>query len=279
MSKSELFLERECQQFLNPPTHHLVLRLPPMSQDEARTWIATLQPEPIWRGRFGQASFALDEQGYGLRTAVCQVGATPGDAVDRHFTLQLPELSLNLKVGEGYQQDSVLLKAEARAEAQLIALRESHPEAPARHLTFEEATAQDTPAVAALIESIFVQDYDLIFDPGFDTPDIAGADQFWILSERKEVRACCALWLNPDFGELKTLYVHSCLRRLGWGSRLTRMVIDRTRRCARDRVKLWSDTRFTDAHKLYKRQGFRQLGKRSLSDVNQSEEYGFELLI
>ena len=40
---------------------------------------------------------------------------------------------------------------------------------------------------------------------------------------------------------------------------------------------LWSDTRFTHAHRLYLRTGFRQTGERELpEDINQTREYSFE---
>jgi putative acetyltransferase len=39
----------------------------------------------------------------------------------------------------------------------------------------------------------------------------------------------------------------------------------------------WSDTRFTDAHRLYARLGYVQAdGRRDLGDVSNSTEYRFE---
>jgi putative acetyltransferase len=40
---------------------------------------------------------------------------------------------------------------------------------------------------------------------------------------------------------------------------------------------MWSDTRFADAHRLYRSLGFRQCGYRELNDSNNSKEYGFEM--
>jgi putative acetyltransferase len=42
---------------------------------------------------------------------------------------------------------------------------------------------------------------------------------------------------------------------------------------------LWSDTRFTDAHRLYRSLGFRDCGYRELNDSNNSKEYGFEIAL
>jgi len=43
------------------------------------------------------------------------------------------------------------------------------------------------------------------------------------------------------------------------------------------RLVLWSDTRFEQAHRLYRRIDFRQTGERTLpNDPNQTREYCFE---
>jgi hypothetical protein len=43
------------------------------------------------------------------------------------------------------------------------------------------------------------------------------------------------------------------------------------------RPDFWSDTRFTHAHLLYLRHGFRQTGERTLDgDINQTHEYRSE---
>jgi hypothetical protein len=41
----------------------------------------------------------------------------------------------------------------------------------------------------------------------------------------------------------------------------------------------WSDTRFTDAHRLYERLGYIRGGTRDLGDVSRSVEYFFEKAI
>jgi GNAT superfamily N-acetyltransferase len=66
------------------------------------------------------------------------------------------------------------------------------------------------------------------------------------------------------------------LRRQGWGRRLTELTIDYARSRGRGRMILWSDTRFTKAHQLYRGMGFRETGVRELHDSNNTVEYGFE---
>jgi putative acetyltransferase len=43
------------------------------------------------------------------------------------------------------------------------------------------------------------------------------------------------------------------------------------------RMFFWSDTRFTDAHRLYKKLGYTQTDqRRDLGDISNSSEYHFE---
>lgn len=83
---------------------------------------------------------------------------------------------------------------------------------------------------------------------------------------------------TPDTAvvELKRLYVHADARRGGIG----RALVGRVESWARSRgggaVVLWSDTRFTDAHRLYARLGYDQLAaRRHLDDPSDTTEVAF----
>jgi GNAT superfamily N-acetyltransferase len=83
---------------------------------------------------------------------------------------------------------------------------------------------------------------------------------------------------DPEAGEveLQMLYVLAPWRRRGLGSYLVALVeAEAARRGARD-VVLWSDSRFTDAHRLYRSLGFQQqAAARALHDLSHSVEYRF----
>ncbi len=101
--------------------------------------------------------------------------------------------------------------------------------------------------------------------------------EFWVVEDGGQIVATVgALPHANDAVELKALYVHPSIRRQGWGKRLTMLVMDYTRTMGKKRVILWSDTRFTDAHHLYRGLGFRQFGQRELRDIYNSSEYSFE---
>jgi len=144
----------------------------------------------------------------------------------------------------------------------------------------------DVPGILVLIGDVYAE-YGCVLRAELEERHLLEPDtyfrrtggEFWVLSEGDAILATCGVLLHADSAELKTLYVHRSLRRQGWGRRLTRMVIDYARRQGRRRVILWSDTRFLDAHRLYRGMGFVQAGTRALHDSNQSIEHGFSLTL
>lgn len=143
---------------------------------------------------------------------------------------------------------------------------------------------RDVPEILALIGEIYAG-YGCTLDAAGEEPHLlcpgeyfrAGGGDLWVVEVAGVVRATVAVKLHKDAGELKTLYVHPTLRRQGWGRKLTELAIEHARQHQKPRMFLWSDTRFTDAHRLYRRMNFREFGVRDLHDSNNSTEYGFEL--
>jgi GNAT superfamily N-acetyltransferase len=76
--------------------------------------------------------------------------------------------------------------------------------------------------------------------------------------------------------ELQMLYVLRPWRRRGLGARFVGLVEGEARRRGARFVELWSDTRFTDAHRLYRTLGYEQLPDvRELHDLSATREYRF----
>jgi putative acetyltransferase len=76
--------------------------------------------------------------------------------------------------------------------------------------------------------------------------------------------------------ELRKLYVAQTARRRGLGGRLCDLAEAQARVCGAVFIELWSDTRFTDAHRLYERRGYvRGAATRALYDLSQSIEFYF----
>jgi N-acetylglutamate synthase-like GNAT family acetyltransferase len=149
--------------------------------------------------------------------------------------------------------------------------------------TLRPTVPEDVPGILKLIGEVYAE-YDCVLYAETEKPHLLEpgsyfrkhGGEFWVVEEDGLVRATVAVLLHEDSGELKSLYVHPSLRRQGWGRRLTVLAMDYARAAGKRKMILWSDTRFTDAHRLYRNLGFTETGIRDLKDSNNSIEYGFE---
>ncbi|WP_261554842.1 GNAT family N-acetyltransferase [Frankia tisae] len=81
---------------------------------------------------------------------------------------------------------------------------------------------------------------------------------------------------RAGWAELKTLYVAAAARRRGMGTALVRRAEREARRWDARQMRLWTDTRFTDAHRLYRRLGYTATGRRrDLDDLSATIEIEF----
>jgi len=143
----------------------------------------------------------------------------------------------------------------------------------------------DSAALIALIEGAWAEYPGCVMDvdgeePWLRAPATAYADRegtFEVVELDGDIVACVGL--RPEGGgsvSLHSLYVGARARRRGLGARLVARVEDEARRRGACRVELWSDTRFTDAHSLYRRLGYSWLpGSRELHDRSDTVEYSF----
>jgi oligopeptidase B len=153
-----------------------------------------------------------------------------------------------------------------------------------RQATPRPVEPADVPGLLELIRSVFAE-YECVLDaenedtyllnPGPYFRERGG--EFWVAEEAGRIAATVGVLLHQDAGELKCLYVGRAYRRQGWGRRLSELTLDFARRAGKRRMILWTDTRFLDAHRLYRKMGFTQHGTRELHDSNNTVEYGFEL--
>ena len=101
----------------------------------------------------------------------------------------------------------------------------------------------------------------------------------WV-SEDESGRICaCASVDFPEANtaELHRLYVRPDQQGRGLGSSLVRAVERLAHERGATRMILWSDTRFTDAHRLYRKLGYTQTDRqRDLGDISNSSEFYFE---
>jgi putative acetyltransferase len=152
----------------------------------------------------------------------------------------------------------------------------------------EDGDAQD---LFGLLSLCFAEYPGCFVDPHQDLPDLLSAGSsfdgnggaFWVVEdERGRVCACVAVDFPEDgAAELHRLYVRPDRRGKGLGSLLVRQVERHAREKGASRMFFWSDTRFTDAHRLYTRLGYVQRAgvQRGLGDISNSVEYLFEKIL
>jgi len=143
----------------------------------------------------------------------------------------------------------------------------------------------DSAALIALIEGCWAAYPGCVMDvdgeePWLRAPASAYAARDGVLEVvelDRQVVACVGLQPEgPDAVSLHSLYVAAPARRRGLGAELVERVEAAARRRDATRVTLWSDRRFTDAHRLYQRLGYARLAAcRELHDRSNTVEYAF----
>jgi N-acetylglutamate synthase-like GNAT family acetyltransferase len=145
-------------------------------------------------------------------------------------------------------------------------------------------TKQDIPKVIRLIGEVWAE-YDCVFEVEQEETHLLAPDEyfrareggFWVAENNHKIVATVAVqMLGEKTAELKSLYVHKDFRREGLGQKLTEFCLLFAKSKGAKEMILWTDTRFTDAHRLYERLGFKRAGYRELDDLNQSKEFGFK---
>jgi len=153
-------------------------------------------------------------------------------------------------------------------------------------LNLRSAADDDSQDLFGLLSLCFAEYPGCFIDPHDDLKDLRKPGSsfgkngsFWVLEdERGRVCACIALdFPEESVAEMHRLYVRPDQRGKGLGAALVRHVERHARAKGASRIFFWSDTRFTDAHRLYARLGYGQAdGKRDLGDISNSSEYRFE---
>jgi len=130
------------------------------------------------------------------------------------------------------------------------------------------AADADAEAVQTLIGDCWAEFPGCVLDVDAEEPWMrAPASRFGgVLLVADGVRAC----VGVKGSELKSLYVAKPRRGQGFGTVLVRLA-ERA-----GATSLWSDSRFTDAHRLYERLGWRRTGsERELHDLSATVEWQF----
>ena len=146
--------------------------------------------------------------------------------------------------------------------------------APAR---VRPARAADSAAAAAVVKAVY-DEYGFTWDEeGYhrDLRDVEAAYAAFFVAEL-EGRIVGTAGLSEE-GSLERFYVLPETRGAGVGSALLARVAEEARRRGHSELEIWSDKRFTGAHRLYQRHGARVVGERVHDDPDSSHEWGLRL--
>ncbi len=143
----------------------------------------------------------------------------------------------------------------------------------------------DSKQLIELVGAVFAEYSGCVLDVDGECPDLRApasyyhsrGGRFWIAGGKTIVASVsCEPIRDGDALELKRLYVGAGARGRGLGTRLCGIVEDEARVRGARVIELWTDTRFKDAHRLYRRLGYaRQPKTRDLHDLSHSTEYQF----
>ena len=152
-----------------------------------------------------------------------------------------------------------------------------------------DALDSDAEALISLIGAVFDEYPGCVLDVDGEMPQLrAVATTFrgwgggvWVVERDGRVVGCVACTPAKNEArclELRMLYVDKGSRRGGIASKLCDLVEGEARARGAESVELWSDTRFTDAHRLYERRGYvRGPETRELHDKSDTVEFYYRM--
>ena len=160
------------------------------------------------------------------------------------------------------------------------------------HAVIRPATDRDGEGLIAVIGDCYADYPWCVLDVDGEMPELRAiatafgdlGGRFWVAERAARLIGC--IGCRPENRqhpsksgsalELVKLYVHPDDRRLGLAARLCGLVEDEARARECSSLVLWSDTRFADAHRLYRRIGYQRTGeRRALRDASATVEYFF----
>ena len=147
------------------------------------------------------------------------------------------------------------------------------------------ARNKDGKQVINLIKKCY-QDYpNCYLDVDNDSPELKyiysyfkkNKGKFWVFEKNNKIIGCMGIAPGREKSlEIHRLYIDKKYRRKGLAKRFMKMAEDFALKRKIKKITLWTDTRFKDSHKLYKKLNYRKLKRtRKLYDISNTTEYTF----
>jgi putative acetyltransferase len=148
-------------------------------------------------------------------------------------------------------------------------------------MALRKATNDDSEGLIRLVGDCFAEYEGCVLDLEVEERCLLAPadafDRFWVLEEEGRIVGSVGLTeVDEETVELKKMYLERGLRGTGRATRLLAAVMYHAVAMGATAVELWSDTRFTRAHRFYEREGFVRTGEsRELNDPSNTTEYHF----
>lgn len=150
-----------------------------------------------------------------------------------------------------------------------------------------DARDDDAEGLITLIGGCFAEYPGCLLDVDGELPELRAIatafrdwrGRFWVAERGGRVVGSVGFTPGKKAGyaELKKLYVEKPAREVGLGGVLCALAETEARKAGHSHMDLWSDTRFTTAHRFYEKRGYtRGPSTRELYDSSNTVEYHFE---
>jgi GNAT superfamily N-acetyltransferase len=149
---------------------------------------------------------------------------------------------------------------------------------------YDRARHSDEPA--RVIEDVY-REFGFTWDPGGYHHDVLHPEEAYVPPEgffevavdgsTGEVVGTVGGTQRDGVAELRRLYLREAARGKGVGHALLERFLSWAEAHVCERAIIWSDKRFTDAHRLYGRVGFQVMAERICADPDKSPEFGYRL--
>ena len=161
-----------------------------------------------------------------------------------------------------------------------------------QHIHIRPATDSDGDGISALMQEAFAEYDGCIFDRAAEFPELDAIASYysgrggiiWVAEMDGFVVGSMATAPTrdsdapPGAWEMFKVYVAQSARRRGLARRLYEKVLEHVREAGSPELRLWTDTRFLDAHRFYESCGFERGGApRPLYDLSSTFEFPYRL--
>jgi len=151
------------------------------------------------------------------------------------------------------------------------------------------ARNKDGNQIINLIKRCFNDYKNCYLDVDNDSPELRNVysyfknkkGKFWVYVDKNKIIGCMGYLPHEKNNlEIHKLYIDKNYRMKGLAKKLMLRIESIAKKYKKRKIVLWTDTRFKEAHKMYKKLNYKKMSKkRRLNDISNTTEYAFQKVI